>query len=125
MTTLGLIQGSPSGYHSLTGALIVGDPDVRDVSYKGRLGELCRLPKAKEEAEIIGKLIKAEPLLGRQAIKQAVLQSIHSVILVHFAAHGDAERGEIALAPQYPINGTPTDVGHTRRSNKGVNGSFL
>ena len=108
-TTLGLIQDSPADYHSQTEALIVGEPDVRDVSYKGSLGVLCRLPSAKEEAEMIGELIGAVPLLGRQATKQAVLQRIPSVSLIHFAAHGDAERGEIALAPQYPINGIPTE----------------
>ena len=109
LTTLRLIQHSPADYYGQTKALIVGEPDVRDVSYKGSLGALCRLPAAKEEAEMIGELIGAEPLLGKQATKQAVLQSIPSVSLIHFAAHGDAERGEIALAPQNPINWTPTE----------------
>ena len=109
LTTLGLIQDSPSDYHSQTGALIVGEPDVRDVSYKGCLGVLSRLPSAREEAEMIGKLIGAEPLLWKEATKEAVLQNIHSVSLIHFAAHGDAERGEIALAPQHPFNGIPTE----------------
>ena len=98
LTTLGIIQDTPSDYHSRTGALIVGEPDVRDVYYKGRLGVLSRLPCAREEAEMIGKLIGIEPLLGKAATKEAVLQNIHSVSLIHFAAHGDAERGEIALA---------------------------
>ena len=109
LTTLGLIQSSTADYHSRTGALIVGEPDVRDVSYKGCLGVLCRLPSAREEAEMIGKLIGAEPLLWKEATKEAVLQNIHSVSLIHFAAHGDAERGEIALAPQQPLNGIPTE----------------
>ena len=94
LTTLGVIRDSPADYHSQTGALIVGDPDVRDVYYKGSLGNLCSLPSAKEEAEMIGTLIRAEPLLGKEATKEAVLQNIHSVSLIHFAAHGDAERGE-------------------------------
>ena len=109
LTTLGIIQDSPADYHNRTGALIVGDPEVRDVYYMGCLGILCALPSAREEAEMIGKLIRAEPLLGKQATKEAVLQSIYSVSLIHFAAHGDAERGEIALAPQYPINGPVTE----------------
>ena len=110
LTTLGLIQDSPADYHSQTGALIVGDPDVRDVYYKGCLGELSRLPSAKEEAEMIGKLIGAEPLLGKEATKEAVLQNIHSVSLIHFAAHGDAERGEIALSPERSMKpGTATE----------------
>ena len=109
LTTLRVIQDTPVDYHSQTGALIVGDPDVRDVYYKGCLGVLSRLPAAKEEAEMIGKLIGAEPLLGKEATKKAVLQNIHSVSLIHFAAHGDAERGEIALAPESSFNGTPTE----------------
>ena len=109
LTTLGLIQDSPADYHSRTGALIVGDPDVRDVYYKGCFGVLSKLPSAREETEMIGKLIRAEPLLGKQATKEAVLRSIQSVSLIHFAAHGDAERGEIALAPQHPMNGPATE----------------
>ena len=110
LTTLGLIQDCPADYHSQTGALIVGDPDVRDVYYKGCFGGLSRLPSAKEEAEMIGKLIGAEPLLGKQATKEAVLQNIHSVSVIHFAAHGDAERGEIALAPESSMKpGTATE----------------
>ena len=99
LTTLKLIQDSPADYHSQTGALIVGEPDVSHVYYKGSVGTLCPLPGARKEAEMIGRLIGAQPLLGEHATKQAVLQSIHSVSLIHFAAHSNAERGEIALAP--------------------------
>ena len=64
----------------------------------------------KEEAEMIGKLIGAKPLLGKQATKEAVLQNIHSVSLIHFAANGDAERGEVVLAPESSIKpGTATE----------------
>ena len=92
LTTLRLIQDSPAGYHSQTGALIVGDPEVGNVMYKGRLERKPPLPCARKEAEMIGRLLGAQPLLGKQATKQAVLQRIHSVSLVHFAAHGNAER---------------------------------
>ena len=99
LTTLKLIQDSPADYHSQTGALIVGEPGVTRVYYKGSVEKLCPLPGARKEAEMIGRLVGAQPLLGEYATKQAVLQSIHSVSLIHFAAHGNAERGEIALAP--------------------------
>ncbi|KAL9986791.1 hypothetical protein ACROYT_G000989 [Oculina patagonica] len=48
-----------------------------------------------------GVLIVGDPEESTQlnATKLAVLQRIHSVSLIHFAAHGNAERGEIALAP--------------------------
>ena len=99
LTTLKIIQGSPADYHSQTGALIVGDPQVGWVIYKGNLVKLMPLSWARKEAEMVGRLVGVTPLLGEQATKQAVLEKITSVSLVHFAAHGDAERGEIALSP--------------------------
>ena len=100
LTTLKLIQDSPADYHSQTGALIVGDPDVGDVIYNGRLNiNFVSLPGARNEVEMIGRLLGVEPLLGKHATKEEVLQRIASVSLIHFAAHGNAERGEIALSP--------------------------
>ena len=99
LRTLKLIQDSPADYHSQTGVLIVGDPDVGDVLYKGILQQISRLSFANKEAKMIAKLFGTQPLLGKQATKQAVLQNIHSVSLIHFACHGNAERGEILLAP--------------------------
>ena len=99
LTTLKLIHDSPSDYHSQTGVLIVGDPDVGEVLYRGDVCKPPRLPFAEMEAGMIAQLLGAKSLIGKQAAKQAVLQSISSFSLVHFAAHGNAERGEIPLAP--------------------------
>ncbi|PFX26539.1 Tetratricopeptide repeat protein 28 [Stylophora pistillata] len=99
LTTLRLIRDSPEDYHSETGVLIVGDPDVGTVTHQGSELTLPRLPKAKEEAEIVGKILNVQPLTGKEATKEAVLQKIHSVSLIHIAAHGEEERGNIALAP--------------------------
>ncbi|KAL9986343.1 hypothetical protein ACROYT_G000481 [Oculina patagonica] len=99
LTTLKLIQDSPADYHSQTGALIVGDPVVGRVRYKGCRKTFLPLPCARKEAEMIGELLGVQPLLGQCATKQAVLERLHSVSLIHFAAHGNAERGEIALSP--------------------------
>ena len=108
LTTLKLILDSPAGSHSETGALIVGEPNVTDVYFKGELRKLCKLPGAKAEAEMIARLLpESHLLIGEQATKQAVLQGIPSVSLVHFAAHGDAERGEIALTPSDSTKGIP------------------
>ena len=109
LTTLKLIQDSPADYHSQTGALIVGDPDVGEVFYKGRLKNFIPLPAARKEAEMIGRLLDVQPLLGQHATKQVVLQKINSVSLIHFAAHGNAERGEIALAPLGSTTGIPQE----------------
>jgi len=43
-------------------------------------------------------------LLGQDATKKAVLEKLNSVSLIHIAAHGNAERGEIALAPPEPVH---------------------
>ena len=109
LTTLRLIQESPEDYHSQTGVLIVGEPKIGQVFHKGRRVKLCPLPGAKEEAEMVARLLGAQPLLGEHATKEAVLQRIHSVGLIHFAAHGDAERGEIALAAPRSFEGIPQE----------------
>jgi len=54
LMTLKLIQDSPADCHSQTGALIVGDPEVGHVTYKGRLERKPSLPCARKEAEMIG-----------------------------------------------------------------------
>ena len=108
LTTLKLILDSPAGSHSETGALIVGEPRVTDVYFKGESRYLRPLPGAKAEAEMIARLLpESHLLIGKQATKQAVLQRLPSVSLVHFAAHGDAERGEIALTPPDSTMGIP------------------
>ena len=90
LTTLKNIQDSPEDYHSNTGALVIGNPKVN---------WLQPLPAARKEAEMVGQLVGVPPLVEEKATKQAVLERISSVSLIHFAAHGNAERGEIALSP--------------------------
>ena len=95
LTTLKMIQDSPEDYHSNTGALIIGNPKV---------DWLPSLPGARKEAEMVGRLVGVPPLVEEEATKQAVLERICSVGLIHFAAHGNAERGEIALSPIPSVN---------------------
>ena len=109
LATIKLIHDSPADYHSQTGALIVGDPEVGEVLYKGNLQHVSRLPFASDEAEMVGDLLDIQPLLGKKATKETILQSIHSVSLIHFAAHGDAERGEIVLASPPLIDRKPQE----------------
>ena len=94
LTALKLIAGSPENYHSKRGVLLVGDPCMEEVPMK-----LSQLLYAKKEVEMIGKLLKATPLTGRNATKEEVVKRITTVALVHIAAHGCQETGEIALAP--------------------------
>ena len=110
LTTLKLVNESLADYHCQTGALIVGNPDVGEVHFKGKLTNVSRLQCAENEAKMIAKKLGVEPLLGQKATKLAVLQAMKSVALIHIAAHGDAERGEIALAPSFRIpNGIPQE----------------
>ena len=100
LTTLKLIQERPATQCNDRSVLIVGDPDVSYVS------EFSQLSFARKEAKMIAEWLGVQPLLGCQATKQAVLEAMHSASLIHFAAHGDAERGEIVLAPVRPVNRT-------------------
>ena len=109
LTTLKIIQDSPVDFHSETDALIVGDPKVGEVLYKGSPKNVTPLPCARKEAEMVGRLLGVQPLLGERATKQAVLQAINSVSLIHFAAHGNAERGEIALSPNRATDRIPQE----------------
>ena len=98
LTTLKLIKDCPAGYHCKSGALLVGDPWVQDVvSPEG--GKLQQLPYAREEVEVIGRILNTVPLTGTEATKTEVLKRLASVALVHIAAHGRMETGEIALSP--------------------------
>ena len=100
LTSLKLMAECPEEYHSKTGALLVGDPWVGvEVIIDGKCTKLPPLPHAKEEVEMIGKILNTEPLTGESATKAEVLSRINSVALVHIAAHGCPGTGEIILSP--------------------------
>ena len=82
-----------------TSPLIVGDPAIPK----------RRLPCAKEEALMISKLLGVEPLIGENATKEKVLQGLEKAQLIHIAAHGDMERGEILLASNPSSKGEKKD----------------
>ena len=58
-----------------------------------------QLPGARKEVEMIGRVLNVSPLTGEMATKDEVLKRISSVALVHIAAHGKMETGEVILAP--------------------------
>ena len=105
LTTLTMIQERK---HNLPmdqkgGALIVGDPDLpREMG-------LSPLPGARIEAMEIAQVLGVTPLIGKQATKHEVLQRIQEVALVHIAAHGSSERGEIALSPDTSASQVPKE----------------
>lgn len=48
---------------------------------------------------MIGEILNTTPLTGAEATKDEVRKRISTVSLVHIATHGDAESGDLALAP--------------------------
>ena len=110
LRSLEVITDSPCEYHSKSGALIVGDPCLEKVTNKWGNPIYEPLKYARMEVEMIGEILESQPLTGKDATKEAVLQRIASVALVHIAAHGRKETGEIVLAPN-PQSGSkpPTE----------------
>ncbi|XP_029196287.2 tetratricopeptide repeat protein 28-like [Acropora millepora] len=98
LTILKTIADCPTDYHNKDGALLVGDPWVQEIVI-GKKKKLEQLPCAREEVEMIGKILNTKPLTDRQATKDEVLKRLSSVALVHIAAHGRMATGEIALCP--------------------------
>ena len=80
----------------------MGDLDFGVVLLNEEEKYISELPCARMEAEMIGKLLEFEPsriLFGEHNTKRAVLKELNEISLIHLAAHGDAVRGEICLAP--------------------------
>ena len=97
LNSLKLIRDCSPDYHKKSGALLVGNPCLDEVRFCGE--ELCQLPCAEKEVKMIGKILNTAPLIGKEATKEEVLKKLSTVALVHIAAHGRMETGEIALAP--------------------------
>ena len=94
LTSYQLILSVPDGHHKKTGALLVGNPCLKQL--KKPLGDL---PCAQEEVEMIASILNTRPLTGRRATKAEVIKRLSSVGLIHIAAHGNKRTGEIALCP--------------------------
>ena len=92
LATAKMMSDFPQQQKSGASPLIIGDPAT---------GKLPRLPFAFEEARVIGQLLDVQPLTGEDATKEKVLECIENASLIHIAAHGDMERGEILLAPSH------------------------
>ena len=97
LTVLKMISDRPTDHVKPT-ALLVGDPWVQDVVPANGI-KLEELPSAKEEVDMIGKILDVLPLTGKDASKNEVLKRLSTVQLVHIAAHGRMKTGEIALSP--------------------------
>ena len=94
LTSYQLISSVPEAYHKKTGALLVGNPCLKQLK-----NPLPVLPCAQKEVEMIAETLNNRPLIGKQATKAEVMKRMSSVGLIHIAAHGDPETGQIALCP--------------------------
>ena len=106
LTSLLLLKECPESRHSTSGALLVGNPWVETVRIKG-CKPFPQLPGAEEEVKMIGKILNIEPLTRKKATKDQVLSRLNSVSLVHIAAHGCPETGEIILSPNLASSDKP------------------
>ena len=94
-----LINASPEEYHQKSGALLVGNPCLEAFTTLFGENKFSPLPFAEKEVKMIGEMLDIHPLTGKEATKAEVLKRIGSVAVVHIAAHGKIDTGEIALAP--------------------------
>ena len=94
LTSYQLISSVPEGYHQKTGALLVGNPYLKEL-------KVARpdMPYAQKEVEMIASIFNTRPLTGKQATKAEVMRRMSSVGVIHIAAHANKHTGEIALSP--------------------------
>ncbi len=67
LTSLKLLEDCDESYHSNTGALLVGDPCLEEITNLFGVPKYPQLPHAKEEVEKIGEILNVAPLTGREA----------------------------------------------------------
>lgn len=96
LTSFKLIVDS-SKFHSQEGALLVGNPNLEEIVTEEPWN--WKLPGAEEEVKGIGRILKSEPLIGKDATKEKVLQRLKFASLVHIATQGRDKNGEILLTP--------------------------
>ncbi|CAH3021887.1 unnamed protein product [Porites evermanni] len=108
LTCLRLLSECPEGYHSKSGALLVGNPCLETVRIKP-WRNLPQLPGAEKEVKMIGQILNIEPLVGKDASKEKVLSGLSSVSLVHIAAHGCPDTGGIILSPNLASSDIPEE----------------
>ena len=99
VTSLMLLAECPEDRHGTSGVLLVGDPWVETVLLGRR--RFPQLLWAEKEVKMLEKLLNVQPLTGKNATKERVLRRLESVSLVHIAAHGRSETGEILLSPNH------------------------
>ena len=101
VTSLVLLAECAEDRHGTSGALLVGDPWVETVRLGKKKKRFAQLSWAGKEVKMLEKMLNVQPLTGKNATKERVLRRLESVSLVHIAAHGRSETGEILLSPNH------------------------
>ena len=109
LSSLKLMAECSERYSGNGEALLVGDPWVCEIKKKGKR-HLEQLEFAKKEVEMIAKILGVTALARKEATKAEVERRLASAPLVHIAAHGSMETGEIALSPNPPTPERPYKV---------------
>ena len=107
LTSLRLLAECPEGRHSTSGALLVGNPWVETVRINRK--KVPQLPGAEKEVKMIGQILNIVPLTGKNATKEQVLSRLNPVSLIHIAAYGRTENGEIILSSNLVIGDRPKE----------------
>ena len=107
LTSLRLLAECPEGRHSTSGALLVVNPWVETERINRK--KVPQLPGAEKEVKMIGQILNIVPLTGKNATKEQVLSRLNPVSLIHIAAHGRTENGEIILSPNLVIGDRPKE----------------
>ena len=107
LTSLRLLAECLEGRHSTSGALLVGNPWVETVRINRK--KVPQLPGAEKEVKMIGQILNIVPLTGKNATKEQVLSRLNPVSLIHIAAHGRTENGEIILSSNLVIGDRPKE----------------
>ena len=80
--------------------LAIGNPAIPKLKLSnGNEWTPMSLPFARREAVNVARHFGCQPLLGKDAHKAAILESIENVRLVHFATHGLSGENALVLAP--------------------------
>ncbi len=99
--------------HKATDVLVVGNPTMPKVGVPP--AQLRSLPGAEKEAKTIAQFFKTKALIGKEATKTTVLQSISRAKIIHLATHGlldgfgERVPGAVVLTPTSSLRQQGTD----------------
>ena len=96
LTSLKLIADSPK-FHGKGRVLLVGNPNLAEIVIEQPWN--WNLPGAEDVVKNEGRILKSESIIGKDATTEEVLKRLKFASLVHIAAQGGDENGEILLTP--------------------------